>query len=144
MNEEILDLATAKRYVDEAIDEMGEDFVYNPNRELSCYYAPLPQMDAMLGREVPRRHYSVDPREQTGCLAGRVMDAWGVTNYHRTPNAANLTIAGVIQQAGLENRVSPEVILFLEEIQTRQDSGDSWGVARTMATAAVEAAADQT
>lgn len=118
-----LDLATARRLAAEVVEAQGRDFVYNPDGGQQCLYRPLESDN------------DGDPRRLTGCLVGRILDAWGETR-HRDERAPIREL--VMEDQALEGAIEPAALDYLDDLQYAQDGGASWGSALEIADSRLE------
>lgn len=132
MSEIVMDLATAKRLVDNAIADRGEDFVYTPPIEgQGCAYVhhgpPIYTDDGF--RERDWAHAT------PGCIVGHGLMSLGISpemfmGCNHT-DAADL-ILGFVDK-GVVKSYEIEALRFLMNVQASQDNGHTWGKARELA-----------
>lgn len=125
-----LTLDLAKKLIDEAIAERGEDFVYRiPGAYNDCMYVHAevrnPETDAF---------ESVEP--EAGCGVGLAMFKAGVSlealAEHEHTDAQEL-IGGLKYDGVLDADSEEAASSFLYDFQVKQDKGVTWGEARDFA-----------
>lgn len=120
----MIDLGKARELVKQAVEQKGEDFVYNPEPAGlgydgwvgACYYEPRPDMFA-----------DDDPRATAGCLVGEALKLGGETRYLGFEGAVELLVEEYADM------LSPDAAGYLKVAQIAQDKGSTWGLARETA-----------
>lgn len=121
----LIDLETARRLLAQAMNSMGESFIYIRSRvpgdsgySASCYNVPFGQ--------VPRQHLGgdnatpEDPRRSTGCLVGTSLFIGGVPY--------SVLVARANSPAGeFDSYLTEEAVNYFTVAQNAQDRGESWG-----------------
>ncbi|MFY1688140.1 hypothetical protein [Plantactinospora sp. WMMB782] len=110
----VIDLQEARELVDKAIQEAGEDFVYNPGGGPNCLYVPNVNADA----DAPSR--------QRGCLVGTALKIGGAQVYDWGDVATAL--GGYLEDQQV--KLTAMAGLYFRAAQVIQDDGGSWGAAR--------------
>lgn len=127
----MLTYETVVRLADEAVGEMGADFVYNPYGTHDCAYVPSTDErfpftadDAAAGAAV------------TGCLVGRILAGAGALTDRIAGYMGN--IASLFEMGDVT--ADAKAVQFLQNVQGYQDDGVAWGEAVASAKLAVEKA----
>lgn len=122
----MLSLEDARYYATEIVTEVGPEFRYGiPEKDGThiCLYVPLPEARVKgLYDEEPKEG---DPREQTGCLIGRILDRAGET-VHRDPRVTvsdNVNDLDTMFPTLFEDGI---VRMYLVQLQESQDEGSTW------------------
>ncbi len=119
--EKALELAT------QAVEEKGEDYVYTDERGVRAG-----SLDAIAG--CTNWHYSNPDDSSSGkvvsCLVGNIMHRAGL-NIFKYANGAD--VGTLLRAAYAEVTVTHKAHEFLRELQSRQDSGRTWGEALEIA-----------
>jgi hypothetical protein len=128
-----LDLATAKRLVNEAVAEKGEDYVYPFN---ACVYAV--EADTMYGYVDDDGSFqgdAVTTEACPACIVGVALHKGGVPLEWLLANAYNGAAPDILRYGNACGLLTFDkgVAEWLRIVQGEQDSGTTWGRAVEMA-----------
>lgn len=121
----MLTLQDARRYAAEIVSQVGPDFRYMTIRTAAhaqCLYIPLKEARAQgIYRE---EQIEDDPREKTGCLVGRILDAAGETAHRSHHVEITDNVDDLYRKfPGLFDNI---VGGYLTTLQISQDDGKTW------------------
>lgn len=135
-------LEDAKTAAKALVDKYGYYFVYNPNGEDRCTYAPQPYPYAaghQLNNAYDEAEWSRRPKAKVGCMVGEILKAWGYPTENL--RGASFEVVTVIEGNALPADrvpVTKECSDFLTNLQVAQDAGHHWGLCLEYASALVE------
>lgn len=125
-----LDIVTAVKLINDAIEERGEDYVYPKEPGRDCLYV---HTDPVWDPDEERYVYSEGTTP--GCLVGLAFAKAGVPLEEFAPfegSDAEALIDG-FEAEGIVTDVDPKAKNLLYRAQFLQDGGSSWGQARKAA-----------
>lgn len=126
----VLDITKAQFLVDQAIKQRGEDFKYEKNGD-SCQYVHAIET---YSEETYSTDYDYE-NGKPGCLVGLALIKAGVPleEFRYCNEEDSNSAINHLRRGGYIKESTEEARRYLFSIQTSQDNGHSWGVAREAA-----------
>jgi hypothetical protein len=126
----VLDLTKAQFLVDQAIKQRGEDFKYEKNGG-SCQYVHAIKT---YNEDTYSAEYDYE-NGKPGCLVGLALIKAGVplSEFQWCNDEDSNSAINHLRREGYIKESSEEARHYLYNIQTSQDNGHAWGVAREAA-----------
>lgn len=123
-----MDLRGARKYLKQAMETQGPNFVYNVGSVAACYNVPL-MTEGYMSRETAIQN----PKSKTGCLVGTAMTLAGYKfrqdekRHSIDWNGPGYGISGPKSIDSDEKFLTHAARKYLKTAQARQDTGSTWG-----------------